>query len=47
MMDAESGHAGGVTDELDSPITLDDPSDDEPVQEVLDEMRETIYITSI
>jgi hypothetical protein len=38
-MDTESGQAGGVTDELD---TLDDSSDDELVQDVLDEMKETI-----
>ena len=42
MMDTESGQAGGVTDELDSQITLDDSSDDEFVQDVLDEMKETI-----
>ncbi len=39
IMDAESGQAGGVTDELD---TLDHSSDDELVQDVLDEMKETI-----
>ena len=42
MMVTESGQAGGVTDELDSQITLDDSSDDEFVQDVLDEMKETI-----
>ena len=42
MMDAESGKAWGVPDELDSQITLDDSSDDELVQDVLDEMKETI-----
>jgi hypothetical protein len=42
MMDGESGQAGGVTDELDSQITLDDSSHDELVQEVMDEMRVTI-----
>ncbi len=41
-MDAESGQAWGVPDELDSHITLDDSSDDELVQDVLDEMKETI-----
>ena len=42
MMDDESGQSGGVTNELDSQITLDDSSDDELVQDVLDEMKETI-----
>jgi hypothetical protein len=44
MMDVESGQTGRVTDELDSQITLDDSSDDELVEDVLDEMRETIKI---
>jgi hypothetical protein len=47
MKDAESGQAGGVTDELDSQITLDESSDDELVQEELDEMKETITKLSV
>jgi hypothetical protein len=47
IKDAESGQAGGVSDELvsdepDSHIPLDyESSDDDLVQDVLDEMKET------
>jgi hypothetical protein len=41
-MDDESRQAGGVTDELDSQITLDESSDDDLVQDVLDEMKDTV-----
>ena len=46
-MDDESGQSGGVIDELDSQITLDESSDDELVQEELDEMKETITKLSV
>ncbi len=42
IMDDESRQAGGVTDELDSQITLDESSDDDLVQDVLDEMKDTV-----
>ena len=43
MQDAESGQGGGVSDELPSHIPLDyESSDDDLVQDVLDEMKETI-----
>jgi hypothetical protein len=43
LQDAESGQAGGVSDELPSHIPLDyESSDDDLVQDVLDEMKETI-----
>ena len=42
MQDAESGQAGGVSDELASHISLDyESSDDDLVQNTLDEMKET------
>jgi hypothetical protein len=41
-MDDESAQAGGVTDELDSQITRNESSDDDLVQDVLDEMKDTI-----
>lgn len=43
MMDSEFGQAGGVSDELVSHVPLDcESSDDDLVQDVLDEMKETI-----
>ena len=43
MKDSEFGQAGGVSDELDSHIPLDcESSDDDLVQDVLDEMKENI-----